>query len=238
VSGRDRLLAGLPGKDPTPLLEQDKGETAPPAVLVGKRHLAFMAGSGKDRRLKLASLEDDEINVVGVIKGVPAEGVTELAASPDGKVIYFVRHKQVWEVPADGSRDPRKVEAGDGVAVHPVTGELLVQRFEKAGVHLYQLPRKGGPPKEVKVRPGPLRLAPSALGARAIHKDGRVLVTAASKDLWFWRPALLNPETGELKLIPVEFDGDVYFANWGRGGKVLGMGYNYKSELWRLTPQP
>jgi eukaryotic-like serine/threonine-protein kinase len=238
VSGRDRLLAGFAGKDPTPLLEQDKGETAPPAVLMGERRLAFMAGSGKDRRLKLARLEDDEVNVVGVVKGVPAEGVTELAASPDGKTIYFVRHNHVWEVPADDSRPPRKVEAGDGVAVHPVTGALLVQRFEGTGVRLSQLPRAGGPPKEVKVRPGALRLAPSALGARAIDKDGRVLVTATSKDLWFWRPALFNPGTGELQLIPVEFDGDIYFASWGRGGKVLGMGYNYKSELWRLTPQP
>src|SRR5262249_43905789 len=62
VSGRDRLVAGLPGKDPLPLLEQDKGESAPPAVLVGNRHLAFVAGSGSGRQLKLAELEDDQVH--------------------------------------------------------------------------------------------------------------------------------------------------------------------------------
>jgi hypothetical protein len=144
----------------------------------------------------------------------------------------------VWKVPADDSGDPEDLGAGDGVAVHPVTGELLLQRFEKNGVRLYRVPRPGGPRKEVKVRPGALRLALAPLGARAIDRDGRVLVTATSKDFWFWRAALLDLGTGALTLIPVEFDGDIFFANWGREGKVLGMGYNYKSELWRVKPRP
>ena len=37
VWGRDRLLVAVAGKDPVPLLEQHKGETAPPVVLVGDR---------------------------------------------------------------------------------------------------------------------------------------------------------------------------------------------------------
>jgi hypothetical protein len=237
VSGRDRLLAGFAGKDPVPLLEQDKGETAPPVVRVGDRRLAFLAGSGKDRQLKLAELEDDQVRIVGTVKGVPGYGLTGLASSPDGKTLYYVHASQVWEVAADGSRPPQKVEPGDGVAVHPVTGELLVQRFETAGVRLYQVPRPGGPRKEVKVRPGPLRLAPSPIGARALDRGGRAVVASTSKDSWFWRPAVLDPAAGTLEPIRVEFEGDIYLANWGRDGKVLGVGYTYKSELWRLTPQ-
>jgi hypothetical protein len=236
VLGRERLVAGLPGKDPLPLLEQDKGETAPPAALVGDRHLAFVAGSGSGRQLKLAELEDDQVHIVRALKDVPAGKLKGLAAAPDGKTLYYVHANQVWEVPTDGSRPPRKVAKGDSVTVHPITGELLVQRFEKTGVGLYQVPRQGGAAKEIQVRPGLLRLAPTPVGARAIDKDGRVLVTVASKDSWFWRAALLDPATGTLGPIRVEFDGDIYLPNWSRDGKVLGMGYTYKSELWRLTP--
>jgi hypothetical protein len=237
VSGRDRLLAALAGRDPVPLLEQHQGETAPPVVLLGGRRLAFLAGSAKDRQLKLAELEDDQVRIAGTLKGVPGYGLTGLACSPDGKTLYYVHASQVWEVEADGSRAPQKVEEGDGVAVHPATGELLVQRFETAGVRLYQVPRPGGPRKEVKVRPGPLRLAPSPIGARALDKEGRVLVASTSKDSWFWRPAVLDPAAGTLEPIRVDFEGDIYLANWARDGKVLGVGYTYKSELWRLTPQ-
>jgi hypothetical protein len=236
VSGRERLVAGLPGKEPVPLLEQDKGETAPPAVLVGDRQLAFVAGSDSGRQLKIAELEDDQVHIVRSLKGVPAAQLKGLAAAPDGKTLYYVHANQVWEVPTDGSRPPRKVEPGDGVAVHPVTGGLLVQRFEETGVRLYQVPRQGGAAKEVKLQPGTLRLAPVPVGARAMDKGGRVLVTVASKNSWFWRTALLDPAAGTLEPVRVEFDGDIYLPNWGRDGKVLGMGYTYKSELWRLTP--
>jgi hypothetical protein len=236
VSGRDRLLAGLPGKDPLPLLEQDKGETAPPALLLDDRRLAFLAGSGKNRRLKIAELEEDQVHLVGTLKGVPGDGLMALASSLDGKTLYYVHSNQVWEVPTDDSRPPRKVEVGDGVAVHPVTGDLLIQRFEKSGVRLTEV-RKDGSRKELKVRQGRLRLAPSLLGARSIHRDGRVLVTTTTRDSWFWRPALLDPGSVKLEPVPVEFEGDIQLASWGRDGRILGMGYPYKSELWRLTPQ-
>jgi DNA-binding beta-propeller fold protein YncE len=177
------------------------------------------------------------VRLVDTVKGVPGYGLTGLAASPDGKTLYYVHANQVWEVPADSSRTPRKVEPGDGVAVHPVTGDLLIQRFETAGVRLYQLPRQGGPRKEIKAQAGPLRLAPSPIGARALDRNGRALVATASKDSWFWRPAVLDPAKGTLEPIRVEFDGDIYLTNWGRDGKILGMGYTYKSELWRLAPQ-
>ncbi len=237
VSGRDRLLVAQAGKDPVPLLEQDKGETAPPVARVGERRLAFLAGSGKDRQLRIGELEEDQVSLVGTVKGVPGYGLTGLASSPDGKTLYYVHTSQVWEVPTDSSRPPQKVEAGDGVAVHPETGALLIQRFEPTGVRLYRLPRPGGPLKEIKVGPGPLRLAPSLIGARAVDRRGRVLVASASKVSWFWRAAVLDPESGALEPVRVDFEGDIYLANWARDGKILGVGYTYKSELWRLTPQ-
>jgi hypothetical protein len=121
------------------------------------------------------------------------------------------------------------------VAVYPATGELLIQRFEKAGVRLFRLPRPTGRPADVKVKQGSLRLAPLALGGGAIHPDGRVLVASTAKDSMFWRPALLQPG-GDLQPIPAAYEGDIFPTGWGKGERVLGMGYALRSELWRLTP--
>jgi hypothetical protein len=238
VAGRDRLLALLPGQEPTPLLEGSTEETAPPVALVGQRRLAFVAGSGKGRRLRLAALEEDGVRLEPVDLGVAGAGLVALAVAPDGKTLYYVQSRQVHAVPADGSRPPHKLVPGDGVAVHPATGGLLIQRFEKGGVRLFQLPRPGDPVTEVKVAPGPWRLAPLALGGRVIDPSGRVLVASVSRESWFWRPALLDA-AGKLHPIRAAFAGDLYPAGWGKGGKALGMGYSLRSELWQVRlPQP
>jgi hypothetical protein len=64
----------------------------------------------------------------------------------------------------------------------------------------------GGKPREIKGRPviKDLRLAPSAgCSGRAIDDEGRVLVATTTKDSWFWRIAVLDPE-GMLSPIPVD----------------------------------
>jgi hypothetical protein len=235
VAGRDRLLASFPGKDPTPLLEGSEQETALPAVLVSQRRLAFVAGSGKDRRLRLATLEDDGVRLEPVDLQTPDEGLSALAASPDGKALYFVQSRQVYEVPTDGSRPPSALAPGNGVAVYPATGELLIQRFDKSGVRLFRRPRHGVHLEEIIVQPGPWRLAPVALSGRVIGQDGRVLVTAVSGRSWFWRPALLDSK-GKLHPIPAAYDGDIHPAGWSKDGRVLGTGYALSGELWRITP--
>jgi hypothetical protein len=235
AAGRNQLLAGLAGKEAAPLLD-DRGETAPPALLIDDRRLALVAGSGEKRRLKVATLEDDQVRIHHALPLVPGDDLAGLAASPDGKTLYYVHARHIWAVPSDGRGQPHKVEPGDGVAVHPGSGDLLIQRFEKSGVRLYQRPSRGGAVKEVKVQAGPLRLAPEAVGGRAIDRGGRVLVTVAARDNWFWRVGLLDMASGKLSAIPVEFDGEIYPSNWARDGKVLGMGAPLKAELWRLTP--
>jgi hypothetical protein len=201
--------------------------------MAGPRHLVFLVGSGQQRRLRLATLEDDSVRLEPVDLGVSGEGLTALAASPDGKMLYYVQTRQVHEVPADGSQPPRVLEPGDGVAVYPATGELLIQRFEKAGVRLFRLPRPAGRLQEVRVDQGSLRLAPVAIGGGVVHQDGRVLVTSTSKDSWFWRPAILQ-RSGELQSLPAAYDGDIYPAGWSKDDRVLGMGYSLRSELWRM----
>jgi serine/threonine protein kinase len=235
VGGRGRLLiGGAAGKDPIPLLEGGR-ETASPATLLDNRRLAFSIGRGKDRRLQIAELEDDQASPVRVLERVAAEGLMRLAASLDGKWIYYVESKQVWKVAADGSGTPEKVEPGDGVTVHPTTGDLLVQRFEKQGVRLYQIPRMSGARKEIAVQPGAWGLAPLAIGGQALDKNGRLLVGVTAKDDWFWLAGLLDTKAGKLERIKVQYDGEVYPSNWGRNNKVLAIGFPLSSEVWRLT---
>jgi hypothetical protein len=235
VAGRDRLLVTVGGKGPEPFLYDFHEETAPPMTLLGTRRVAFVAGSGRDSRLRLATLEDDGARLEPVDPGVSGEGLTSLAASPDGKTLYYVQLRQIYEVLTDGSRPANRLEAGDGVAVYPATGDLLIQRFEKAGVRLFRLPRLAGRPEEIQVKQGWLRLAPVAIGGGAIHPDGRVVLASASKDSTFWRPALLLP-SGNLQPIPAAYQGDIFPAGWSKSDRVLGMGYPLRTELWRLAP--
>src|SRR5262249_54052227 len=105
--------------------------------------------------------------------------------------------------------------------------------FEKNGVRLLQLPRPSNPLTEVHVAPGPWRLAPLAFGGRGIDPKRRVLVAVVFRGFWFLRPAL--PDAGgQLRPLPPAFDGDLYPAGWCKSGKVLGMGYSLRSELWQM----
>ncbi len=114
-----------------------------------------------------------------VDQGVAGEDLTALAASPDGKTLYYVQSRQVYEVPADGSGPSRKLGPGDGVAAYPVTGELLIRRFEKAGIRLFRLPRPTGRLAEVPVKQGSLAFAvhapPAATMSASPPADGPCL---------------------------------------------------------------
>jgi hypothetical protein len=235
VAGRDRLVTIAPGQGPVPLLHDFNEETAPPIALLGSTRLAFIVGSGSQRRLRIATLEEGDVRLESTTLRVDCEDLVALAGAADGKTLYFVQARQVFAVPADGSRAPQKIAAGDGVAVDPRSASLLIQRFEATGGRLFRLSRPGAELEEVSIE-GHLRLAPVTLSAGAIGRDGRVLVTVAPKDSFFWRAALLGP-AGKLQLLPVGFEGDVVPTSWSKDGKILTTGYTLRGDLWRFTPQ-
>jgi hypothetical protein len=111
------------------------------------------------------------------------------------------------------------------VAVHPDSGDLVVYRREQKGVGLARVALGDGNPVESKIKvPSAiegLRLAPAAgFSGRTIDKNGRVLVTTATKKSWFWGVAVLDPEKGTSSPIPVDFEGDLYLCSWGKDGQV------------------
>jgi eukaryotic-like serine/threonine-protein kinase len=242
VGSRELLLASRPeGKDPAPLFLKFEGETAPPAVLLDNQRLAVFHGSGQDRQLKIATLVDDHARIVRSLKGVRDEGIgMGLSATLKGDRIYYVQGREVYEVRTDGTEPPKKIAKGDGVAAHPVTGDLLVQRFEKAGVNFYLIdPVSGKEKKKIPIPPkGKLRPAPSSFFGRAIDQKGRALIPVASPDDYFWRVGRLDLETGVIELIETKFDGDTYAAGWSLDEKsILIMAYSYRSELWKVQRQ-
>jgi hypothetical protein len=232
VSGQDRLLRAWPGKDPLPLV--DAGQTRPPVTRVGKDRLALVEGPEKEAQVVLGLIQDDEVVERRPLAGVPAAGLTALAASHNGKVIYFVRERAVWAVPAAGGQ-PRRITNGDGVAAYPDGKALLVQRFEGKGVRLFRVPADGGEGEELQVK-GERRLVPEVIGGLAINEDGRALVASAAPGSWFWQPALLDLARGKLEPIVLGYEADVYPSNWGRDGTVLGMAYPLRSDIWRFRP--
>jgi predicted Ser/Thr protein kinase len=241
VSGRDRLLLAKPPKDLAPLLSLGLGlETRLPATFVPRsqtepNRLAFVA----DDDVRLGVLPEGERGVDNAKRVMSAKGLSALAAAPDGSKLYFVRDKRIWSVDCNGEHE-EEVAKGDGVAVHPTDGRLLVTRFEgkEEGVRLFWV-QAGGQVEAVEVQPPrELRLAPDGIGGRAISRDDKVLVTVESPDRWTWRTALLDLKTGVLQTpIDTPSTGDIYRANWNVNyDRVIGSHLVLRCRLWRFTP--
>jgi hypothetical protein len=105
-----------------------------------------MAGTGSDQTIVIASARDGR--AIRRLQGMKGEYVTRLAASADGKTLYCTTSKysagggNVWAIPAaDGT--PRKICAGDGVAVDPSGRDLIVNLIEKTGIRLVRVPISG-----------------------------------------------------------------------------------------------
>ena len=231
LSGRARLLIGKAGGNFFPLVDTAE-ETGPPAALLPNNEVAFMAGTGSDQTIVIASAREGRI--IRRLQGVKGEYVTRLAASADGKTLFYTTSGNVWAIPAaDGT--PRKICAGDGVAVDPNGKDLIVNLNEKAGVRLVRVPISGGPGQDIRVQ-GDLPIDDVPLGGNGVRKDGKILVGVFPRDSWFFSLAILDPATGKLTRVPLNYTGDLYLSAWGSDGRILAMGRPMRAHLWRFRP--
>jgi len=231
VAGRSRLLVASPGGEATPFI-LTKEETSLPACRVGQNEIAFLLGSADRQVVALASLSDGRI--VGRLSGIPVGDVRDLAASPDGKTLYYVASRTVWAVSTTGSQ-PRRIAPGDSVAADPNGKDLIVQLDEEQGIRLVRVAVSGGREQPIPFL-GNLRLTPNALDPNAITKDGRVVLSVASPDLWFYGAGILDPRSGKVDRIPLNFTGDIMDPGWQDNGLVLSSGWPLKVTLWRFRP--
>jgi hypothetical protein len=231
VSGHSSLLIGKPGGNFFPLVES-KEETGPPAALLPDDQVAYIAASSAGETITIASAGSGRI--IRRLQGCRGKYVTSLAASPDGRTLYFTAEGSVWAIPAaDGA--VRKISAGDGVAADPNGKGLIVSLFEKAGARLVRVPLSGGPGENIRVQ-GDLPINPLPIGGNAVRKDGKILVGVQPKGSWFFSLAVLDPATGKLDAIPLGYVGDLMLSGWASDGRILAFGEPMRARLWRFRP--
>ncbi|MCE7959280.1 MAG: hypothetical protein DYH06_15270, partial [Acidobacteria bacterium ACB2] len=230
ASGRRLLLAAAREGALKPLVETREW-ASPPVTTVGEGKLAFLLG-GRDAPpvLAVASASDGRI-----LERLPLPGTSApkaLAASASGETVYLAESGSVWAMDL-ASRKARKLCAGDGVALSPPTGTLVVQRNERDGVRCFDVLPDGSSEREILFRSAD-KVAPTPVSGRAVGPDGRILVTLAPAETGYWTPGILDPATAEVKRVPLRYEGDVLAASWSAAGEVLAMGVGQKGELWRF----
>jgi hypothetical protein len=143
-SGRARLMAVAPGKDAAALINTTE-ETSDPATLVGSREIAFTIGPAPRQTIAIPEIANGRI--VRQLK--PGRGaVGSLAASPDGKTLYFGAGGQIWSMPSAGG-EAKAVRPGESVVVEPSGRALLVDLFESSKARLFRVPLDGGNEREI-----------------------------------------------------------------------------------------
>jgi hypothetical protein len=230
ISGRHRLLVTAPGKEAVPFIQTDE-ETSWPAVLLGNDRLAFVLGSGGERRFGIASIENGRI--LGSIPGIKASTVYTVA-SYDGETLYFGDGLKIWSAPVAGGT-PRLITDGVGVAAFPDGKHLVVVTIEKDGITFKKVSVETGETQPLVPR-HPVRFSPvPILGARPIAPDGRMLVLLLV-DSWFWKPGIFDTRNGTVREIPVPFTGDMFLPSWTDDGRIVVAAYSLQTSLWRYKP--
>ncbi len=234
TSGRRRLLVASPGEALRPFLDSTE-QSSPPAALVGRDEVALVGGgfsASSPPVVLLASVADGRI--LRRFEQTKGTGCSALSVSADEKTLYSVESGWISAIDlATGS--VRRLRPGNGVAADPTQPGLVVQLNDKTGVHLVRASLSGGPDVAIPI-PGDVRLSPSPIAGNAVGKDGRIVVSVLAKDSVFSGPAILDPATGTLEKVPVQYEGDILPSSWAGDGSLLGMGVGLKSDLWRFRP--
>ena len=229
--GRDRLVVMTPGRDPLPFIDTEE-ETSAPIAALGPASVVMFAGARPGRQLAIATVADGRIvNRFQQVDGNQA--ITAVAGSPDGKSVFYVVSGSLWMVGGVGET-PRRLGAGDGVAVSPDGRSLVVMVTEAGGIRLIRRELQTGAQEIIPL--AGLRLSPWPLAANAIARDGRLAVRVISPDSWFWPAAILDPRTGRTELLPEAQSADMLMPGWDPQGKIVTIATFTQSALWRFRP--
>jgi hypothetical protein len=223
-----RFVIVEPGGAFSPLVESNE-RCGPPAAVIDDRRLAVMTDK-KPAEIAIVSIADGRI-----VARVPLQHrqVSSMAASPDGKTIFYAADGFVWSMPIAGGT-ARKLAPADNVAADPNGRDLIVSLAENESTRLVRVPVAGGAaqPIELKGEVRPMNILTNS----AVGPDGRVVAYAASASRWSYMPAMLDPKTHTVTRIPLNFDGEVTDLAWSPGGKLTATGKVYNFAIWRFRP--
>jgi tRNA A-37 threonylcarbamoyl transferase component Bud32 len=233
LSGHSRLLLGKPNGNFFPLVDTVE-EIGPPAALLPDNQVAFIAGTGQDQTIVIASVGDGRI--IRRLEGSKGKGITVLAASPDGKTLFYSTDGIVWSIPvADGM--PTKICAGDGVAADPNGKDLIANLWGMDGTQLFRVPLSGGPHQEIHI-PADLLMNNLPLSGSAINRDGQVLLGVQPMSSWFYSLAVLDPRSGKVSAVSLNYTGDLLLSGWTKDGRIVAFGEPMRARIWRFKPAP
>jgi len=213
----------------SPLIESSE-EYGMPAALAGEGQVAVLT----DRRplqIAIVSIADGRI-----VQRVPvaAPSISSLASSPDGKTFYYSSAGYVWSMPAAGG-DPRQLTPGDAVSADTGGRDLIVSLRDKDAIRLERLPVAGGDPQVIALH-GDFSIPGTQLTSSMVGPGGQIAVSVASPAEWAWRLGLIDPGTGRVSLVPIDFDGETLAPVWTRDGHLVAMGSLMGLNLWRFHP--
>ncbi len=214
---------------------EDAGE---PVAMLNKNEIVFLLGKLGSQTIAIASLSDGRI--LRRVEGAKQQGIQSMAASLDGKTIYYATN-DVWAIPAaDGQPSP--VGKGDRIAIDPRNGDLIVGRSERQGISLVRLSPAGK--AAWKESPMPYRSEVPlysqgffGFGPRAVSKDGRMVVATTPKDSFVSGLAVLDLATGKVQPVPFDYAYNALSTEWDDGGKIVVGVQAWNSVLWRFRQE-
>jgi Tol biopolymer transport system component len=203
--------------------------------LAGKDYVALKIGkpgSYKNKVVALVSATDGR--VVERLESTRGTAMGSMAASPDGKTIYYSSDATVWAVSVDGG-EPRKIGSGENLAAHPNGKEIVATRDEGTRIGLYRIPVNGGAEQRIPFNTD-LLLNPT-LSPAAIRGDGRIAVTVLRPDSWWDELGILDPATGKVERLNVPYSGDAMAPAWAADGRMVSSGLLIEGSLWRFRKE-
>ena len=229
-TGRARLMAFEPGRDPVPFINTVE-ETGAPMSQAGSGQIVCALGPGQDA-IAVVELESGRIaNRIAPGKGP----IQSLSATPDGKTIFFAAHDKIWRIPASGG-EAKEVCSGNSAVMEPSGRSLVVMRAEASRLRLLRVPPDGGPEHEIPVdRSIPVKLFPLSSGA--MDASGRLLLMGQPFDSWFNPLLVLDTATGRLTRVPSNDLSDHLSAAWLPDGRIVALRMGLRAALWKLTPE-
>ena len=236
VSGRNRMMLGEAGKEPIPFVNTAE-EINGPLAAIGDSEVAFLIGAQPRHTIAIASISSGRIT--SRIETAKA-GITEIAASADGSMLYFVAAGEIWSVarpPSGRGGEPHRIRAGNFVTLEPGDKSIIVEVQEPPNTRLFRVPLQAGMPSgpehELPLA-GPLKLG-FGINPWAV-RNGR-LVAPGSTPTWYWPPAIFDLATGKSARIPLDYNNDFHYMSWSSDGSIVAFAMGWRSSMWKFKPE-
>jgi hypothetical protein len=232
AAGRHRVVAVTAGRGAAPFVQTDE-DTWLPAAAIDGRHVAVWVGPSDG--LDLAVVPADGGRILERYEVGGRGPMWTLATFPGGGTFYFAGRDGIWSLDAQTGR-VRRVGPGTAAAPAPDGRSLYTAAREGEGMRLVRRPADGGTGEPVPMRGDLLLHGVFPLTGAAAGPDGRLAVLVNARDDYFNIPALLDPATGDLQPVRLDYDGDVFCPTWAADGGLLALGYPVQSALWQFRP--